>query len=125
MLNVNCNNNSSLIRATLKGKQEIVNILLKYLGTSIEPFYYQLVKRIKRVSIPFFITRIEDMSFYQCKLLEIVIIKSTILEKIGISAFSGCEKLPFISIPDQVKAIEESAFDSCTSLKNIIISRRK
>lgn len=74
---------------------------------------------IKKIIIPESLKEIGQKAFYQCKLLEIVIIKSTILEKIGISAFSGCEKLPFISIPDQVKAIEESAFDSCSSLKNI------
>ncbi|MCD7827359.1 MAG: leucine-rich repeat domain-containing protein [Clostridiales bacterium] len=41
--------------------------------------------------------------------------------KIGDYAFSGCESLTSITIPDNVTSIGDGAFDNCTSLESITI----
>ncbi len=44
-----------------------------------------------------------------------------VLVRIGDSAFSSCNSLTSITIPDSVKSIEYSAFDGCSSLESITI----
>ncbi|MBR4248529.1 MAG: leucine-rich repeat domain-containing protein [Verrucomicrobia bacterium] len=43
--------------------------------------------------------------------------------KIENSAFSGCEDLKSITIPDSVSEIGESAFEGCDSLKSIVLGK--
>ena len=43
------------------------------------------------------------------------------LKKIGASAFSGCEILSELEIPDSVKSIGENAFNGCTNLEKVYL----
>ena len=52
--------------------------------------------------------------------IKVVIINKGITS-IGAYAFSGCENLEYVSIPDTVLRIEDFAFSNCTALKEIVI----
>ena len=65
---------------------------------------------------------IAGSAFWDNKLMYITIPDS--VTSIGESAFCNCASLTSIIIPDSVTSIEDSAFGSCTSLTNIIIPSR-
>lgn len=68
------------------------------------------------------VTSIGVRAFYNCtNLEEVTFAERSQLETIGDAAFSGCEKLPSITIPNSVTAIGNYAFDNCTRLTSIKI----
>lgn len=80
------------------------------------------------------IVSIGDSAFYNCKNLKSVTfvdVKETNenmtqgdgVVTIGANAFSGCEKLENIKLPDSVETIGESAFYACESLTKINVPK--
>ncbi len=65
-----------------------------------------------------YVTEIGDNAFSQCESLNQITIPQTII-RIGKSAFNNCTKLTTISIPYNVKEIGEGAFTGCKSLTSI------
>lgn len=77
---------------------------------------------IRAVTIEAGVTSIGVEAFYNCtNLEEVTFAEGSQLETIGDAAFSGCEKLPSITIPNSVTAIGNYAFNNCTSLTGIKI----
>lgn len=74
---------------------------------------------VKKAVIPLNVKEIGKTSFYQCRKLETVIFKCNNLEKIGISAFSGCSRLESITLPDSLKVINEYTFENCKKLNRV------
>ncbi len=70
---------------------------------------YPAAKQDKEYVVPETVTQIASDAFYNAKNLEKVTMGENI-ELIGWSAFSGCEKLTSIEIPDKVVDIEGFAF---------------
>lgn len=64
--------------------------------------------------------KIGDQAFYQCKLLELINLPSTITE-IGQSIFQYCSGLREVVLHEGLQKIEDSAFKDCTSLESISI----
>ena len=75
---------------------------------------------ITRVSIPDFVTSINELVFYDCEALTEVNIPNSVVS-VGKRAFSRCTSLKYISLPNSITSIGSSAFRWCTSLKEIII----
>ena len=70
--------------------------------------------------IPYGVTEIGDGAFSFCEGLERINLPNTLIH-IGNDAFHCCEHLRDISIPSSVVSIGSRAFESCNSLKNIVI----
>ena len=66
------------------------------------------------------VTSIGISAFTYCNRLESIIIPNTV-KSIGSNAFSGCTSLTSVTIPDSVKIIGFSAFTNCTSLTSVTI----
>ena len=66
------------------------------------------------------VTSISDYAFSWCENLTSVTIPDSVTS-IGYSAFSGCTSLTSITIPNSVTSIGYSAFSSCTSITSITI----
>ena len=80
-------------------------------------------KTAKTVVIPssvqgFKVTSITNEAFSHCEKLESITLPNT-LTTIGSQAFYGCESLKSITLPSSVTKIESSAFRGCKSLTNI------
>ena len=73
------------------------------------------------IVIPYGIERIGNMAFSKCEAILSVNIPDTVTEILP-AAFSNCSKLITINIPDSVKKIGEGVFWGCTSLEEISIS---
>ena len=87
------------------------------------------------ITIPASVTTIGDRAFYRCRDLSYVSIEcfekslsdcmggiiSYGVKKIGKEAFSECEKLKSIRIPNSVTTIGDYAFSDCTCLKSVKI----
>lgn len=66
------------------------------------------------------VTSIGSSAFSDCDSLKSVMIPDSV-KSIGDDAFAGCYSLTSITIPDSVKSIGGQAFDSCSSLISITI----
>lgn len=65
------------------------------------------------------VTTIGEYAFYNCKIKSITIPNS--ISKIESLAFSGCTNLTSIEIPNSVMSIGYDAFKGCTGLEKVII----
>ncbi len=83
-------------------------------------FAFFLCDKLKSISIPNGITRIEPDTFLGCDLLQHVDIPYTVVS-IGKEAFMNCHSLKRLTIPNGVKEIGESAFEGCNKLEKVII----
>ena len=75
--------------------------------------------RSKRVEIPEGVTEIGANAFKNCKFIEEVNIKSTILKTIGESAFEDCTNMKNCTLSSLKGSIEARAFAGCKSLNYI------
>lgn len=86
---------------------------------------------IEELSIPSFIKKISEYSFYGCKKLKsLKFDESSSLEKIGRNAFMGCYSLCKLVVPSSVSDIDDKAFYACEKLEsahflaeNVVIPR--
>ena len=68
--------------------------------------------KLKDITLPNGITRIELFTFASCQSLSSIIIPNSVTS-IENNAFSDCENLEKIMIPPSVKRIEEGVFEGC------------
>lgn len=76
---------------------------------------------IKKVIVDKDVAALCSSAFSNCIDLKEVVIKSTVLETIPTSTFSGCKSLSKITLPKQITAIGESAFRGCTALTGFTV----
>ena len=75
--------------------------------------------RLKQITIPNSVTKIEGGAFQRSGLESIVIPKS--VTSIGGGVFQECNYLSSVTLPSSIKTIDDSAFLACESLTNIVI----
>jgi len=83
--------------------------------------WHQYENIIKEVEITFGVTSIGDVAFSQCNNLIAISIPESIT-KIGENAFNRCINLKSIEIPCSVKSIGFAAFYSCESMTSVTIA---
>lgn len=89
--------------------------------TQIQPGVLSGCKNLESVTIPEGVTKIWGSAFYGCS-LNSVKLPST-LKTICKLAFYGCDQLSEITIPKSVELIEQSAFESSTELKSVLLAQ--
>lgn len=89
--------------------------------TQIQPGVLSGCKNLESVTIPEGVIKIFGSAFYGCS-LNSVQLPST-LQTIDPLAFYGCDQLSEITIPESVEFIEESAFESSTELKSVMLAK--
>lgn len=75
---------------------------------------------LKTISLPSTLRSIGDYAFMNCSNLQTV---NNLPSRIESYAFSGCSKLSSINLSPRVTRLGESAFENCTSLKNIVLGK--
>ena len=83
----------------------------------IKPGLFNGRDRLKSITIPDSITKIDWYAFEGCSNLKSITIPNSVTS-IGYKAFEGCSSLTSITIPDSVTEIEWYAFKDCSSLKS-------
>lgn len=78
--------------------------------------------KLKTVTIPDNVTRLEPNLFQNCYLLENITIPKTVVS-IGYQAFINCRTLTSIELPDCITELGDSCFEGCTSLKQVNIPK--
>lgn len=77
-------------------------------------------KVLTEITIPDYVTSIDDYAFYYCSSLKSVVIGNGVTS-IGEDVFYGCSGLTSIVIPDGVTSIGDETFRGCSSLKRVEI----
>ncbi len=85
-------------------------IVVAYTGTETE------------LTLPSYITQINDQAFYNCAELTSVIIPNSVIS-IGWYAFNSCSGLTSVTIGNGVTSIGYSAFFGCSGLTRIIVEK--
>ena len=91
----------------------------EYQVLSIGKAAFSLCERLKAVTIPEGLKRIDDYAFYECHSIERIDLPNSI-EYLGKHAFQRCLELRFINIPPKIKTIKKGSFFCCRKLENII-----
>ncbi len=76
---------------------------------------------ITKICIPATINNIDNAFDNKAFLETVTFEEGSILDNIGIYAFSNCSNLKSVQIPESVKSIRYGAFLSCTNLENIVL----
>lgn len=98
---------------------------------SIDDHSFSECLSLERIEIPSnIIKRIGKFAFSSCKNLKSVTFVSksstfSVLELIDDNAFSGCESLTEIAIPESVRRIGSSCFHTCSNLKSVTFLNSK
>ena len=88
--------------------------------TWVESWAFDDVACIHTVILPASVRGIGEAAFAGCKgLVEIKFAEGGGLYKIGANAFSRCEALRHVSIPEGTTEIHEGAFSNCTNLRTV------
>ena len=87
-------------------------------GDSIEGYVgdIKIPETVEFNGVPYLVTSIEDSAFSDCESLTSITIPDSVMS-IGCSAFDGCKSLISITIPDSVTSIGCAAFYNCDSLE--------
>ena len=83
----------------------------------IKPGLFNGRDRLKSITIPDSITKIDWYAFEGCSNLTSITIPNSVT-RIGYKAFKDCSNLTSITIPNSVTYIENYAFEGCSSLKS-------
>lgn len=96
---------------------ETIDLPAGLLDIGVEAF--GLCINLKEILLPSYITEIKDSTFIGCTNLEIVDLNN--VQKIDRYAFSECNSLTEINIPDSVEIISNHAFSFCIGLEVITL----
>ena len=96
------------------------NHLAMVVSRSEEPEAIDILSEIKYEGVVYRVTSIGNAAFTDCESLTSITIPDSVTS-IGDSAFSSCESLTSITIPDSVTSIGDEAFFCCESLTSITI----
>ena len=93
---------------------------LVYVGKTLYTYKGEMSQNNANVSIRQGTVSICDKAFSGCNNLTSIVIPESVTN-IGSSAFNGCTGLMSITIPDSVTSIDNYTFSGCTSLTSIVI----
>ena len=99
------------------GCENLAEIEIPQTVNELGSHVFQECRGLKSITIPKEISKIKSSSFYNCKKLKNVIISEGVTE-IEINAFHGCTSLTSIELPEGIKTIGWHAFD----IQNLYIS---
>lgn len=111
---------TDICNAAFRNCPQLKSFVFPSRTTQIYPSVLSGCKNLESVTIPEGVTKIWGSAFYGCS-LNSVKLPST-LQTIGDLAFYDCDQLSEITIPKSVKLIEESAFESSTELKSVMLA---
>ena len=97
------------------------NLSAEYYSTTAKNVFSSFCNDITTVYISNNVVNIEDYAFQYFNVEEPIFEENSKLVNIGDVAFSGCENLTSIVLPDSVTDIGQSAFSGCYGLKDISV----
>ena len=82
-------------------------------------------KRLERIVIPKHVTHIGYGAFGECPdLVEVIFEEPSSLVEIEMYAFSVCEKIEEIRLPDSLEKLRRDAFGNCKGLRRVTLSSK-
>ena len=117
------NTDGDIVIMAYRGNDDIVVIPDTIDGknvVSVEKYAFGTASDVKAIRFADSIKFLDESSCAMNKNLEIVVCSSG-METLGISAFQGCANLHTVVLNDGLKKIENYVFSTCTSLKEVEI----
>lgn len=113
-------NTPALPKGALSGCDSLQSVIFDSNTVTIGETAFYNCKNLRRIEIPKGVTYIANNAFQGCELLEDVIFEvNSELTEIGAYAFTGCESIKAMILPDALKSIGEGTFTNCSSLERI------
>ena len=104
-----------LFRSTLPADDKLQTIGVNAFGGCV---------KLKRITIPHSVTKIERSAFNSCKeLTSVTLPDNAQFTKIELQAFQYCKALERITIPNHVDKIKTDAFNGCTALASVTLPK--
>ena len=107
--------NESQTASVTYANNSSIYVTNKYIGT------LQIPDEVYYNSIKYSVNSIGEQAFSNCQNLMSVTIPNSVVS-IGSSAFWGCSKLSSITIPNSVTTIDDRAFENCNNMTSIVLS---
>ena len=105
--------------AAFNSCNELTNITLSIRLRIISDSMFSYCTALENFKVPDQVSVIENKAFYGCRKLSNLDLNNVV--KIGTTAFSGCESLKNINIPDTVDELGDAVFEYCSSLENATV----
>lgn len=99
---------------------KIKSVTLPNSITKIQANAFALCDNLKKISLPENLTEIGDNAFYKCVAIENLTFEEK-LEIIGENAFFSCSSLKNLDFPKSVKQFGSNALEGCSSLTNLTL----
>lgn len=99
--------------------EEITKLVIPETVSRIENYSFYNCKILKKITLPEGLKSIGEYVFYGCSDIDSLLIPSS-LEKIEGNAFYGCKKIVELEFPLNVDSIGDNAFGDCSNLVEII-----
>lgn len=116
------NSVTSIDSEAFKGCTSLKSVSLPRGLTNIEYGAFKNCTKLTGILIPGCVTEIDSWAFENCEALSVVLFgENSQLQSIGRGAFSGCESLTSIVLPNGLTSIGERAFGDCTELTRITL----
>ena len=104
----------------VEGGDSYYNITNKTKNNVIGKYMFTGLKGNFKLTLPKYITEIENEAFDKCSGL-VEINMSDYIQTIGSSAFQNCTKLHNVTLPNSITSIASKVFSECTDLQSIIL----
>ncbi|MBR3617556.1 MAG: leucine-rich repeat domain-containing protein, partial [Acholeplasmatales bacterium] len=111
---------SYLFEGEEANKAEIIDNFVMYHESETETKLLKYIGDNKNITIPSYVTYIDDYAFYANRIIEEVIIPDNV-RFIGNNVFTSCYKLQNVVIGNGVERIKSSAFQYCYDLRTVVI----
>ena len=111
---------SYLFEGEEANKAEIIDNFVLYHESETETKLLKYIGDNKNITIPSYVTYIDDYAFYANRIIEEVIIPDNVTF-IGNNVFTSCYKLQNVVIGNGVERIKSSTFQYCYDLRTVVI----
>lgn len=116
-------NKDIVLNNAFMGSETVKTVSLPEELTIISDQAFSSAYAVEKIVIPKAITQIGEYSFCDCRNLKEVVFQGQSVKELGASAFSGCENLETVTLPNSIVSIKDHCFYGCKGLTSLTLPK--